>query len=579
MKKILSLIASVAVFAGLWSCTPDEKPVVPGIDITGESTFNVPAADVPTISITFTSTVSWTAEASDEWVTIAPKKGDAGEATIKVNVDDNKLADPRSLKVTVTAAEVVKEFTINQEGAFVPHFDVDPSSCQFSGFGDGEPYSIEKEAGEYVIPVSTNLEWDTYLAIWDSELGQAVVTDHNAWLSLTKVSEGIKVTVTDNETYDARVEYVYVACHVGDDYETYGGFGACILVSQAGLEAPTVPTLVWAKSYADLDENIEATGTTRLAWSEGEIMLSDGNAVYGLDPATGALWDVFEVAAKSIDSDDEGNLIIMNDVPAEYDEGGNVVGPKALQIMWTPSIYDAPTALYTMDYTNQAWGTLGNFRVRGNIAGGKAVVTAAVGASRFYYAWAFDNKEYVKTSDAFDPIRSSLNANGDGNDPNQIGVISVAPDKLTDGVIYRGYVTGQPDGDQSTYLRVDPTVPQWSNPVWKLVSTLGSGGNECQCNIDILDINGKRIMAYTQGSWFNWGPYNANIYVFDITDLNDIQVLANIPTSEWIGDEPTPAGLYLSGADILLRESGGNVELYAVNACLSRVAKYIFGLE
>lgn len=568
MKKIFALIASVAVFAGLWSCTPDEKPVVPGIDLTGEATFNVPAADVPTISIAFVSTVAWTAEASDEWVTIAPKSGDAGEATVKVNVDDNKLADPRSLKVTITAGEVVKEVTINQEGAFVPHFDVDPSSCQFSGFGDGEPYSIEKEAGEYVIPVSTNLEWDAYLAIWDSELGQAVVTDHNAWLTVSKASNGIKVTVTDNETYDARVEYIYVACHVGEDYDTYGGFGACILVSQAGLEAPTVPTLVWTKKFADINENIAGNAYTRLAYSEGEIMLSDGNAVYGLDPASGELWDVFDVQAQSFDSDDEGNLILMNDT---------ATGDGAINFYWTSSIYDEPTLLYSFTNLDGYWGNCGNVRVRGDIANGKSVVTATIGSMRFYLAFAFDKGVYFNPT-TLEPIRSSLNVGGDGWNPYNIAAISVAPDDPTKGIIYRGYVTGQPDGDQLTYLRVDPSVPHWSDPEWALVSELGSGGNENQNNLDILDINGKRILAFTQGGWFNWIG-NANIYVLDITDLNNIQVLANIDTAEWVDLEGPAVYAETIGADVLLRANGNTVELYAARANGASVAKYIFGLE
>ena len=566
MKKIFALIASVAVFAGLWSCAPDEKPVVPGIDLTGESTFNVPAADVPTISIAFVSTVAWTAEASDEWVTIAPKSGDAGEATVKVNVDDNKLADPRSLKVTITAGEVVKEVTINQEGAFVPHFDVDPSSCQFSGFGDGEPYSIEKEAGEYVIPVSTNLEWDAYLAIWDSELGQAVVTDHNAWLTVSKASNGIKVTVTDNETYDARVEYIYVACHVGEDYETYGGFGACILVSQAGLEAPTVPTLVWTKKFADINENVAVSEYMRLAYSEGEIMLSDGSAIWGLDPASGELWDKFEIATQSFDSDDEGNLIFMNDSPATQD--------AVINVSWTSSIYEEPTVLHSFTVPEGYWGTCGNARVRGDIAGGKSVVTTTVGNMRMYLAWAFDKGVYYNPT-TLEPIRSTLNCTGDGWNPDYIAAISVAPDDPTKGFIYRGYVTGQPDGDQMTYLRVDPTVPHWSNPEWALVTELGAGGNECQNNIDILDIDGKRIMAFTQGGWFGWIG-NANIYVLDITNLNDIKVVANIDTAEWIDMENPQA---VRGADVLLRANGSTVELYAVRSNGASVAKYIFGLE
>lgn len=565
MKKILSVIASVALFAGLWSCKPDEKPVVPGIDLTGEATIQVPAADVPTVTISFSATVAWTAEASDEWVTIAPKKGDAGEASIKVNVDDNTLAEPRSLKVTITAGEAVKEVTITQEGAFVPHFDVDPSSCQFSGFGDGEPFSIEKEAGEHTIPVSTNLDWDAYLAIWDSELGYAVETDHNDWLVVSKTSEGIKITVTENTTYDARVEYIYVACHVGDDYENYSGYGACILVSQIGLDAPTVPTLVWTKKFADISENVAISEYMRLAYSEGEIMLSDGSAVYGLDPASGDLWDTFDVKAQSFDSDDEGNLILMDDT---------ATGDGAINFYWTPSINDKPALLYSFTNLDGYWGNCGNVRVRGDIANGKSVVTATIGSMRFYLAFAFDKGEYYNPT-TLEPIRSSLNATGDGWNPDNIAAISVAPDDPTKGIIYRGYVTGQPDGDQLTYLRVDPSVPHWSSPEWALVTELGSGGNECQNNIDILDIEGRRIMAFTQGGWFSWIG-NANIYVLDITDLTNVSVIANIPTEDWIDMENPQA---VRGADVLLRANGNTVELYAVRANGASVAKFIFGLE
>lgn len=578
MKKFSFLAALAIAFAGLWACNPTDE-ITPGIDITGQTEITVPCTTDEVISISFNATVDWTAEVAEEWLNVSPKSGKAGDATIKVTVDDNEAAESRTAKITITADKVVKEVTIIQEGAFIPHFDVDPSSCQFSGFGDGEPYSVAREACEFVIPVSTNLEWDVYLALWTPD--GTITTDTNGWLTVSKVNEGIKVVIsTDNETYDARVEYVYVACHVGEDYDNYGGFGACILISQAGLDAPTTPTLVWTKKFSDISENLASTIYNRLAYSEGEIMVSDGNAVYGLDPATGDLWDTFDVKAQSFDSDDEGNLLIMNEIPAEYDGDGNVVGPE-LKLMWTQSIYNELQPFYTMSYANQAWGTLGNFRVRGNMASGKAVITAAVGASRFYYGWAFNNGEYVVTSEAFDPIRSSLNATGDGNTPDQIGVISVAPDNLTEGVIYRGYVLGQTGigaetaVDQSTFLRVDPTVPQWSNPEWKLVSTLGASGNECQNCIDILDIAGKRIMAYTQGGHFGWIG-NANIFVFDITDLNNIKVLANVDTAEWI-DTDNPVAV--RGSDILLRANGDNVELYAIRANGGSVAKYIFGLE
>ena len=581
MKKILYVIASFAALACLWACNPEQPenpggedeptPTEAGITYTGETVINVAAADVETVNISFKATVAWTATVDDEWVVIAPKKGDAGDATIKVNVDDNTLADPRSVKLTITAGEATKEITITQAGAFVPFFDVDPSSCQFSGFGEGEPYTVEREAAEYVIPVETNLEWVPYMAYWDSEINDAVLTDHNAWMSVAPTNAGIKITVTaDNDTYDARVDYVYVACHLGEDFDSYGGYGACILIVQPGLEAPTTPTLAWTKSYSELNENIAATSNTRLALSDGVLFLSDGNAIYGLDPATGNYYGSLDIAVESIDSDDAGNLIMMKNVAVAD------VAETGLQIMWTPSIAQAPTLLHTMSVEG-LWGTYGNFRVRGDLADGKAVVTSYNAGMRFYYAWEFDKGEYIPCA-SLEPVRSPLNATGDGNTADQCAALPVSPDNLKDGIIYRGYVVGQPDGDQLTYLRVDPTVPHWSNPEWKLITNLGSGGNECQNNLDILNVGEKRIMAFTQGCWFNWAPYNANIYVLDITDLNDVKVLANIPTAEWIGDEPTPAGLYLSGADILLHDTGSMVELYAVNACLSKVAKYVFAL-
>mgnify|MGYP002852039291 FL=1 len=588
MKKFAFIAAAAIALFGAWSCDPNENEnenegTADGITLSGEATLSVPSEDVEIQTILFKSTVDWKANADVDWVTISPTSGKAGDASVKVTVDDNPEGDARTAKVTIEAGKESAVVSIVQDGAFIPYFDVDPSDIQFSGFDEGEPYVVEKESGEYIIPVSTNLEWDIYLAIWDDSIGDVVETMDNGWLSIEKRNNGIKVTVTENTTYDSRVEYIYAGCHVGDNYDDYGGFGACILFVQGGLAAPTTPTLVWRKNYSELDEAIESTVCTRLAYSEGEIMLSDGAKVYGLDPASGDLWDIFDVAAASFDSDDAGNLVIMPDVPAEYDDDGKVIGPTAMQILVTPSIYDEPVAIHTMDYTEQAWGTIGNFRARGDVLGGKGTIMASVGSSRFYYGWAFNEGEYVP-NDKLEPIRSSLNATGDGSTPDQIAVISVSPEVLTEGIIYRGYVLGQTaTGDdkvynQSTFLRVDPTVAHWSGPEWRFITDAGNGGNECQNNIDILDFDGKRLMAFTQGAHFNWGPYNAKIYVFDITNLSDVKAVSVIEQEEWI-ENLTPAGLYIRGADILLRDGGDHVELYAVHANFRTVAKYVFSIE
>ena len=67
--------------------------------------------------------------------------------------------------------------------------------------------------------------------------------------------------------------------------------------------------------------------------------------------------------------------------------------------------------------------------------------------------------------------------------------------------------------------------------------------------------------------------FNADIYVLDITDTANPQVLATVKTADWITAE-WPNGA--NSADILLREGEGVIEMYVVHSGLATIAKFIF---
>ena len=642
MKKIL-LAATVLLAAFAWSCKKEEK-VTDAVTIKTDET--IVSVEGGVVSIAFNATVAWTAKSSQNWVTISPASGNAGDATIKASVLKNDTNDNRNAEITITAgtakatynlvqsqkdAVVVPttEFTVGAEGdvveipfsanvdvnVLIPEAvdwikqtepngvkgmvdkkvyllvdastDLEPrtanitltdgtisqvvkiSQAAFVAYCDfenelldnqyGGRLTVPQQGGKFVLEVSSNLDWRAH---YDEEYPP----EDTSWLVLEQTDDAIVITVQPNEGYIARDNWIYVDAGKA----LYGAvFGGYFQVYQEGLEAPVSPQMEWAVAFP---EAISA-GYNRLAYTkENALLISDGEKIHVLNPEDGTY--VKEIATPgfkpvSICNDDAGNIIIADNVTAEMNwETNELTSGTTLKVYCVQSESDTPKVI---SLPNGVYGTLGGFRARGDLAT-KGSITGVAAGAMFWFGYDIANYEAVSN---YYGTQNSGPATGAGMWVPEYGAALSYGDDLHDGVLYRSY-----DGTEKVYYRKDAYTPKWAAEqagveyeAWSLVTEAGAGGNENQNNMDILDYNGKKILAFTQGYHFTYAGFNADIYVLDITDITNPQVLATVKTADWITAE-WPNGA--NSADILLREGDGVIEMYVVHSGLATIAKFIF---
>lgn len=642
MKKIL-FYATVALTVLLVSCQNKEK-APDAVNLTSPATVNVPVeGDV--VSITFNANVAWTAKSSQNWLTLSPAQGEAGDKiTVKASAVKNEAYDARQAEVTITAGTAsakvtiiqgqtdaldiaTKEYEVGAEGGDVEiivaanvnynvvipdavdwitsstskglveskiyltvssSYDLEERTANvtitdgtlsqtvkitqaaFEAYCDFENELLENqyggrltvpaEGGQFTLEVVSNLDWRAH---YDEEWPP----EDTSWLEFQQTENSIIITVQPNDGYIARDNWIYV--NAGE--ELYGDvFGGYFQVYQEGLEAPVAPQMEWSVAFP---EAIFA-GYNRLAYTkENALLISDGEKIHVLNPEDGTY--VKEIATPgimpvSICNDDAGNIIIADNVTAEMNwETGELTSGTTLNVYCVQSESDTPKVI---SLPNGLYGTLGGFRARGDLAT-KGSITGVAGGASYWFGYDIAN---------FEPVANYYGTQNSGPQagpdifwtPDTGAAIAYGAD-LHDGVLMRAY-----DGDaggQRVHFRSDAYTPQWAvgdgYEPWKEITTAGAGGNENQNNMDVLDYNGKKILAFTQGYHFTWAGFNADIYVLDITDTANPQVLATVKTADWITAE-WPNGA--NSADILLREGEGVIEMYVVHSGLATIAKFIF---
>lgn len=642
MKKIL-FYATVALTVLLVSCQNKEK-APDAVNLTSPATVNVPVeGDV--VSITFNANVAWTAKSSQNWLTLSPAQGEAGDKiTVKASAVKNEAYDARQAEVTITAGTAsakvtiiqgqtdaldiaTKEYEVGAEGGDVEiivaanvnynvvipdavdwitsstskglveskiyltvssSYDLEERTANvtitdgtlsqtvkitqaaFEAYCDFENELLENqyggrltvpaEGGQFTLEVVSNLDWRAH---YDEEWPP----EDTSWLEFQQTENSIIITVQPNDGYIARDNWIYV--NAGE--ELYGDvFGGYFQVYQEGLEAPVAPQMEWSVAFPEAI----FTGYNRLAYTkENALLISDGEKIHVLNPEDGTY--VKEIATPgimpvSICNDDAGNIIIADNVTAEMNwETGELTSGTTLNVYCVQSESDTPKVI---SLPNGLYGTLGGFRARGDLAT-KGSITGVAGGASYWFGYDIAN---------FEPVANYYGTQNSGPQagpdifwtPDTGAAIAYGAD-LHDGVLMRAY-----DGDaggQRVHFRSDAYTPQWAvgdgYEPWKEITTAGAGGNENQNNMDVLDYNGKKILAFTQGYHFTWAGFNADIYVLDITDTANPQVLATVKTADWITAE-WPNGA--NSADILLREGEGVIEMYVVHSGLATIAKFIF---
>ena len=469
----------------------------------------------------------------------------------------------RTAKVTVKGAGQEKQVTIGQK-SFIPYFEYegDYAALQWS-FYDGVPVVFPQEGGTFVIPVSTNIDWRAYFSVYDASIDAGVDVMENGWAKLSFDTEANTITIVmdPNDSYFSREDYLYtVGMFDGVEDGNFGGLG---WFTQAGKPIEGAASeFVWSKTLAEL--GIPAA-YNRLAYTAtGALLVSDGEKVHAISPADGTYWKAITypgITPTSICSDDAGNVIVVPNVTADIDWGtGVLLSGTELTIYYSANPNEMTNSI-TVE--NKDYGTVGGVRVRGNLAE-KAVITGVVGSSSCWFG--YDIQNYAAVPNYYGTQNQGPGAGSNTFwSPETAASISLGT-SLHEGVLYRGY-----DGNESLYYLADAYTPNWAGPYeWKLLTDAGSGGNENQNNLAIADYKGKRIVAYTQGFHFDYSS-NANIFVLDVTDINDVKPLVTInPKDDVTFGEFT----YQNSADVLLHPTDECLELYVVHSGRGLIGKY-----
>ena len=94
----------------------EPAPVVGEITLENEEALSFPA-EGSSQEIAFAATLEWTASSSEEFVSLEPASGEAGEAVVTVTVGKNEAYESRTATVTLTCGEDVKTVTLTQAAA------------------------------------------------------------------------------------------------------------------------------------------------------------------------------------------------------------------------------------------------------------------------------------------------------------------------------------------------------------------------------------------------------------------------------------------------------------------------------
>ena len=271
-KSLISMMAIAAiVFAGCEEKlpepedpnqeqpTPEPEPVVGEITLKGEESLTF-SCEGGSQNVAFEATLEWTATASEEFVTVGPESGEAGDnLKITVSVPEYEGYDDRTATVTLTCGDDTKTIQVTQKkkGALV----LAPSTIQVPA--EGKSLSIVVQA--------------------NSNVTAAIADDAKAWISELKglVDYGFTFVIAPNEAVESRTGQIVFTNETGET-ET-------ITLEQAGTPIVGKITLQGEDAFTVSDEGgqLEVAFNATLGWTA-----SSSEEFVTVEPKTGEAGDV-----------------------------------------------------------------------------------------------------------------------------------------------------------------------------------------------------------------------------------------------------------------------------------------------
>ena len=455
--------------AAVISCNKEE--FVPHVDFAPvEVTIPTAGTDelAEPVTFNFTANAAWTAEVKGEnvleWLSISPKKGEAGEASIKFTATANTAKENRTatLEINVEGLETI----------VVPVVQLQKNAIDVNA---DAAYTVSFKGGSVEIEVGHNVAY-TYEVSAD-------------WLVETKAYTTDKLTFTVAEqevNAPARNATVTV----------YSELGVVMIVS---ITQEAWSPISWTNSLTELGAG---AGRVGVAVAGDKVYFTANGELFAADAATGA--GATKVAlpegfvAGGVHVDDAGNLMVSG--PDRVVSDGTCGQLQLYKV--------AADGTYTplVDYNSgNYWCTeMGNFRVKGDINGDALIMAYICVGTGHYAAWE------VKGGVVGDPVYGDLH---DGSWDASTGVVAPAGAAIADGFFAITY--------GSTY-----NLNYFNGEAWSEVYVTGSTWMENYNCISTAEVNGKKYLAMTASCHFDYDY--TDIIVLDVTDLTAVKEVFKI---------------------------------------------------
>ncbi len=216
MKRYINFLAA-ALLAAFTACSDspleDWEPYIPtGSSVPVSSSISVDktaisvGAAAASESVVITTTDTWTATASDAWISLSAVSGTSGQ-TVTISIAENTTASQRTGKVTFSNAGGKSAIVnVTQEGKTL---SVNPTSLTF-----------QAEGGTSTIDITTNGNYT-----WNkNEIG--------AWLTIVQSDKGLNVTATKNQKPEQRADTLTIYM----TGLTEGSVSRDVIITQYGTE-------------------------------------------------------------------------------------------------------------------------------------------------------------------------------------------------------------------------------------------------------------------------------------------------------------------------------------------------------
>ena len=466
MKKIaLFLMAAFAVIACQEEFVPhaDFPPTQVTIPTAGTDDLAEPVA------FNFTANAAWTAtllgENVQEWLSISPKKGEAGDASIKFTATANTAKEDRTatLEITVEGLDPIQVPVVQLQKNAI---DVNAESTYYVSFKGG---SVEIEVGH-------NVDY-TYETSAD-------------WLIETKAYSTDKLVFAVGEqevNAPARSATVTVYSELG-------------VVKVVTVSQEAWSPIAWSQSLSALGATagrvgIGAFGDYVAFTANGEAFVASAATGEGVQKI--ALPEGF--VAGGVHVDDAGNLMVSSP-DAAWANGDH------LQLYLVDPLTFAPTPLVDYNAGNYYSTEMGNIRVKGDVTK-NAVITAYIcDGGGHAIIWE------VTDGVVADPTYVDL---GDGSWDASTGVVAPAGAAVADGLFAITY------GSPWAYNLYYYDGAEWSM-TWESPATWMENFN---C-ISTAEVNGTKYLALTMSCHFDYDY--TDIVVLNVNDPKAASQVFNI---------------------------------------------------